>query len=76
MSALVEDLEQRGLLPQTLLIWMGEFGRTPRINGDGGRDHWARAWSVVLGGAGIRGGAVIGQTSDDGTHVVGQPCTS
>lgn len=70
MSALVEDLEQRGLLRNTLIVWMGEFGRTPRINNNGGRDHWARAWSILLGGAGIRGGAVIGQTSADGTRVV------
>ncbi len=54
MSALVEDLEQRGLLQDTAIIWMGEFGRTPRINGNAGRDHWARAWSVVLGGAGMQ----------------------
>jgi hypothetical protein len=73
MSALVEDLDQRGLLPDTLLVWMGEFGRTPRINGEAGRDHWARAWSVVLGGARIRGGTVIGQTSRDGRDVVSEP---
>ena len=58
------------------MIWMGEFGRTPRINGNGGRDHWARAWSVVLGGAGIRGGAVIGETNEDGTRVLSDPYTS
>jgi uncharacterized protein (DUF1501 family) len=48
---------------------MGEFGRTPRINGNNGRDHFARAWSVVLGGAGVRGGRAIGRTSADGTSV-------
>ncbi len=47
MSALVADLEQRGMLQDTAIVWMGEFGRTPRINGDAGRDHWARSWSVV-----------------------------
>ena len=47
MSALVEDLDERGLLDDTAIIWMGEFGRTPRINGNAGRDHWARSWSVV-----------------------------
>ena len=58
MSALVDDLDERGLLQDTAIIWMGEFGRTPRINGNAGRDHWARSWSVVVGGAGIKGGAV------------------
>jgi uncharacterized protein (DUF1501 family) len=68
-SALVEDLAQRGLLESTVVLCMGEFGRTPRINGNSGRDHFARAWSVVLGGAAIRGGRAIGTTSDDGTTV-------
>ena len=58
------------------LSGMGEFGRTPRINGNTGRDHWARSWSVVVGGAGINGGRVIGQTSIDGTKVEGQSFTS
>lgn len=76
MSALVEDLEQRGLLQDTAIIWMGEFSRTPRINGNAGRDHWARAWSVVLGGAGLRGGIVVGETNEDGTRVMSEPYTS
>ena len=76
MSALVEDLEQRGLLEDTAIIWMGEFSRTPRINGNTGRDHFARAWSVVVGGAGIQGGTAVGATSDDGTEVVTDPYTS
>jgi uncharacterized protein (DUF1501 family) len=76
MSALVEDLEQRGLLESTAIIWMGEFSRTPRINGTAGRDHWARAWSVVVGGSGIRGGIAIGQTNADGTAVDTEPYTS
>ncbi|MHB8952524.1 MAG: DUF1501 domain-containing protein [Pirellulaceae bacterium] len=76
MSALIEDLEQRGLLQDTAIIWMGEFGRTPRINGNAGRDHWARAWSVVLGGAGLQGGLVIGETNQDGTRVLSEPYTS
>ncbi len=76
MSGLVEDLEQRGLLQDTAIIWMGEFGRTPRINGNTGRDHWARAWSVVLGGAGLRGGLAVGQTNVDGTAVETEPYTS
>ncbi len=69
MSALVEDLFQRGLLADTAVIWMGEFGRTPRINGDTGRDHFARAWSVVVGGAGLKGGIAVGKTNEDGTEV-------
>ncbi len=61
MSALVSDLDERGLLEDTAIIWMGEFGRTPRINGNSGRDHWARSWSVVLGGAGMKGGIAVGK---------------
>lgn len=72
-SALVEDLQSRGLLETTALICMGEFGRTPRINPGGGRDHFARAWSVVVGGARFRPGIVVGETSDDGSQVVSQP---
>lgn len=72
MSALVEDLDQRGLLADTAVIWMGEFGRTPMINANVGRDHWARSWSAVVGGAGIKGGIAIGKTSDDGRNVEGE----
>ena len=76
MSALVEDLEQRGLLEDTAIIWMGEFSRTPRINGNAGRDHWARSWSVVVGGAGMNGGIAVGETNDDGTKVITDPYSS
>lgn len=76
MSALVEDLNQRGLLKDTAIIWMGEFSRTPRINGNGGRDHWARAWSVVVGGAGLKTGITVGKTNEDGTAVDTDPYTS
>ncbi len=76
MGALVDDLSSRGLLEDTCIIWMGEFGRTPRINADAGRDHWARSWSVVVGGGGIRGGQAIGATNEDGTEVVGEPYSS
>jgi len=76
MSALVEDLNDRGLLQDTAIIWMGEFGRTPNINGNGGRDHWARSWSVVVGGAGFKGGIVVGETSENGKEVVSEPYTS
>jgi uncharacterized protein (DUF1501 family) len=76
MSALVEDLEQRGLLEDTAIIWMGEFSRTPRINQNAGRDHWARSWSVVVGGAGMNGGIAIGSTNSDGTRVETDPYSS
>jgi uncharacterized protein (DUF1501 family) len=76
MSALVEDLEQRGMLQDTAIIWMGEFGRTPRINQNAGRDHWARSWSCVVGGAGIKGGLAVGETSSDGTAVESTPYSS
>jgi Protein of unknown function (DUF1501) len=76
MSALVEDLSQRGLLQDTAIIWMGEFSRTPRINGNSGRDHWARSWSVVVGGAGMKGGIAVGKTNEDGTTVETDPYTS
>jgi len=76
MSALVEDLAERGLLEDTAILWMGEFSRTPRINAGAGRDHWARSWSVVLGGAGMTGGIAVGQTSPDGSEVVTDPYSS
>ncbi len=76
MSALVEDLEQRGLLEDTVIIWMGEFSRTPRINQNAGRDHWARSWSVVVGGGGMNGGIAVGETNSDGTRVETEPYSS
>ncbi|HUY90279.1 MAG TPA: DUF1501 domain-containing protein [Pirellulales bacterium] len=76
MSALVEDLDQRGMLQDTAIVWMGEFSRTPRINGNTGRDHWARSWSVVVGGAGMKGGQAIGATTEDGTAVATDPYSS
>ncbi|MEM6776357.1 MAG: DUF1501 domain-containing protein [Planctomycetota bacterium] len=76
MSALVEDLAQRELLDDTVVMWMGEFGRTPRINQNAGRDHFARAWSCVVGGGGIQGGLAVGETSADGTAVETEPFSS
>ncbi|MEZ6138028.1 MAG: DUF1501 domain-containing protein [Pirellulaceae bacterium] len=73
MSALVEDLEQRELLKDTAVIWMGEFGRTPTINAGAGRDHWARSWSVVVGGGGMKGGLAIGETDEEGRSVTSEP---
>jgi hypothetical protein len=72
-STLLEDLDQRGLLDTTLVVWMGEFGRTPQINPQGGRDHFPNAWSTVLAGGGIKGGSVYGQTSPDGMTVKDKP---
>jgi uncharacterized protein (DUF1501 family) len=72
IAGLTTDLEQRGLLKDTTIVWMGEFGRTPRINQDAGRDHWATSWSVMMGGGGLRGGLAVGQTDKDGTSCESQ----
>lgn len=68
-GTLMDDLRQRGLLDTTTIVWMGEFGRTPRINQGQGRDHYPNAWTTVIAGGGIRGGQVFGRTSADGTTV-------
>jgi hypothetical protein len=70
-STLPADLKDHGLLDTTLVIWMGEFGRTPRINQNSGRDHFSSAWSTVLAGGGIKGGQVYGKTTPDGNQVDG-----
>jgi hypothetical protein len=72
-ATLMQDLSDRGLLDSTLIVWMGEFGRTPRINGGNGRDHWANSWSAVLAGGGIKGGTVYGKTTADGMAVAENP---
>jgi hypothetical protein len=72
-ATLLQDLQEHGLLETTLVAWMGEFGRTPRINPGAGRDHYPNAWSVVLGGGGIKGGQVVGRTSKDGSNVEDRP---
>jgi hypothetical protein len=74
-ATLIEDLKRRGLLDSTLIVWMGEFGRTPTINRQSGRDHFPAAWSTVLAGGGIRGGQTIGRTSADGMTVEDRPVT-
>jgi uncharacterized protein (DUF1501 family) len=76
MSGLVSDLADRGMLDDTVVIWMGEFSRTPTINGGGGRDHWARSWSCVVGGGGFKRGVVVGETSSDGKEVVSEAYSS
>ena len=74
-SALIRDLVERGLLAETLVCFVTEFGRTPKINKHGGRDHWPHAYSMVFAGAGVPGGQVIGQSDDEGGYVLSQPCT-
>ena len=73
LATLITDLKNRGRLDRTLVIWMGEFGRTPRINPNAGRDHFPRVFNVALAGGGIRGGQVIGASADDGTEVKDHP---
>ncbi len=75
-SSLMDDLKDRGLLETTTIVWMGEFGRTPKINQGRGRDHYPNAWSTVLAGGGIKGGQAIGKTSKDGTTVEERPTTT
>lgn len=75
LAALITELKERGRLDRTLVIWTGEFGRTPRINPNTGRDHYPRAFSVALAGAGIKGGRVIGSTNATGTDVADRPVT-
>ncbi len=74
-AALLDDLEERGLLDSTLVVWMGEFGRTPKINVDAGRDHWPGCYSVLLAGGGIRGGQVIGASDAIGAFPKERPTT-
>lgn len=74
-AALLDDLSDRGLLESTLVIWMGDFGRTPRINKDAGRDHWPACYSMVLAGGGIRGGQVIGKSDAMGAYPKSHPVT-
>jgi uncharacterized protein (DUF1501 family) len=73
MAALIGDLKARGLLDSTLVVWMGEFGRMPRINLTAGRDHFPAAFGAVLAGGGVKGGQVIGATDKLGTAVAQRP---
>jgi hypothetical protein len=75
MAQLIADLKERGMLDKTLVIWMGEFGRTPKINPKSGRDHFPKAFNVALAGGGIRGGQVIGHTDAGGESVTDHPVT-
>lgn len=68
LSALMEDLDQRGMLETTLVLWMGEFGRTPRINANAGRDHWPQCYTVVMAGAGVKAGMIHGASDKIGAY--------
>jgi uncharacterized protein (DUF1501 family) len=70
---LVSELNDRGRWQNTVLVWLGDFGRTPRINQNAGRDHWPRSWSIVVGGGAIQGGRVHGSTTADGMDVANNP---
>ena len=74
-ATLIEDLDSRGLLDSTMIVWMGEFGRTPRINRNQGRDHFPTAWSTVLCGGGFKTGQTVGETNSGGTSVKDRPVT-
>jgi uncharacterized protein (DUF1501 family) len=73
MATLIADLKERGLLERTLVVWAGEFGRTPRVNPRTGRDHYPRVFSLALAGGGVKGGQVIGASTADGTAVDRDP---
>jgi hypothetical protein len=79
IATLLSDLHDRSLLDRTLVVWMGEFGRTPRINSRGpkpGRDHYPRAWTTLLAGGGIKGGQAVGKTDAEGASVVERPISA
>src|SRR6266545_331898 len=74
-ASLLEDFKERGLLQKTIVLAMGEFGRTPKINPAGGRDHWPQAWTILMGGGPIQGGRVVGSTDEIGAYPVDRPTT-
>ena len=73
---MIEDLDARGLLNETLVVVMSEMGRTPRINANGGRDHWTHCYSVLFAGAGIRGGSVFGESDAQAAYVKDRPVST
>jgi hypothetical protein len=73
LPTLIEDLDERGLLKETLVIWMGEFGRSPRINKEAGRDHWPQCYTAVLAGGGVKGGFVYGASDKNGAYPASDP---
>ncbi|MCH2367522.1 MAG: DUF1501 domain-containing protein [Planctomycetes bacterium] len=72
-AALIADLRDRGMLDRTMVLWMGEFGRTPRVNGRTGRDHYPRVFNLAISGGGVKGGQVIGSSTEDGSRVKDRP---
>ena len=74
-SSLLEDLKDRGMLDNTLVVATGEFGRTPKINPAGGRDHWPQCWSMLFAGGGVKGGQTVGASDDIGGHPKDRPTT-
>jgi hypothetical protein len=72
IAGLVADLKDRGMYDDTVVVCMGEFGRTPRINANVGRDHWAASWSVLIGGGGLKGGLAVGETDKDGLTITSE----
>jgi uncharacterized protein (DUF1501 family) len=75
LSALLDDLHDRGLLESTLVVAVGEFGRTPKINSRAGRDHWNHCYAALLAGGGVRAGQVIGASDRRGEQPIDRPCT-
>jgi Protein of unknown function (DUF1501) len=75
-AALIKDLNQSGLLKDTLVVWLGDFGRTPRINQGAGRDHWGTSWTMVMGGAGLKQGVSYGETDKDGMSIKKNPVST
>jgi uncharacterized protein (DUF1501 family) len=73
LPALLEDLDGRGLLDETLVVWVGEFGRTPRINAMAGRDHWPQCYTALLAGGGVKRGAVFGASDKTGAYPASDP---
>jgi hypothetical protein len=74
-TSLIEELRERGLYESTVVVAMGEFGRSPQINASGGRDHWPHCWSIVLGGGGIKGGQIVGASDEIGAYPSERPAT-
>jgi uncharacterized protein (DUF1501 family) len=72
LSTLLIDLQERGMLDSTIVLVMGEFGRTDDLNANGGRDHWCHCWSVVAGGGGIQGGKIVGSSDERGAYPAGR----
>jgi len=73
IPALLEDLFQRGLLDKTMVACLSEFGRTPKVNPAGGRDHWPNCWTVYFAGGGVKGGRIVGKSDDIGAYPVERP---